>query len=149
MAYNFKSIADVDVVAEPSEAANVLIEENGVIKKAPKTAVGGAGKSEADIIFEIVHDPDNWSYNVSFVKGSYDEILNIYKNGQIPEIQIIYGGMNNIDSGTCVLPSIHNGYCAYYYGTIYVSFPIVNSCYGDMSTGKIDIEDDYIGFYIN
>ena len=43
MAYNFKSIADVEVVAEPLETANVLIEENGVIKKAPKTAVGGAG----------------------------------------------------------------------------------------------------------
>jgi hypothetical protein len=47
MAYNFKSIADVEVVAEPAESANVLIEENGVIKKAPKTAVGGAGGYDA------------------------------------------------------------------------------------------------------
>ena len=43
MAYNFKSIADVEIVAEPSKSANVLIEENGEIKRAPKTAVGGAG----------------------------------------------------------------------------------------------------------
>lgn len=39
----FKKLSDVEVVAEPTETANVLIEEDGVIKKAPKTAVGGAG----------------------------------------------------------------------------------------------------------
>lgn len=38
----FKRLSDVEVVVEPTESANVLIEENGVIKKAPKTAVGGA-----------------------------------------------------------------------------------------------------------
>lgn len=41
MAYEFKKLSAVEVVAEPTESANVLIEENGVIKKAPKTAVGG------------------------------------------------------------------------------------------------------------
>lgn len=40
---DFKKLSDVEVVAEPIESANVLIEEDGVIKKAPKTAVGGAG----------------------------------------------------------------------------------------------------------
>lgn len=44
MAYEFKKLSDVEVVAEPTESANVLIEEDGVIKKAPKTAVGGDGK---------------------------------------------------------------------------------------------------------
>lgn len=39
----FKKLSDVEVVAEPAESANVLIEEDGVIKKAPKTAVGGNG----------------------------------------------------------------------------------------------------------
>lgn len=48
MAFEFKKLSDVEVVAEPSESANVLIEENGVIKKAPKTAVGGAGGGGAD-----------------------------------------------------------------------------------------------------
>lgn len=37
----FKKLSEVEVVAEPTESANVLIEEDGVIKKAPKTAVGG------------------------------------------------------------------------------------------------------------
>jgi hypothetical protein len=69
MSYNFKSIADVEVVAEPAESANVLIEENGVIKKAPKTAVGGGetlviafnGNNwvEAYSGYEIISAPDN------------------------------------------------------------------------------------------
>lgn len=40
MSYDFKRLSDVEVVAEPAESANVLIEENGVIKKASKDAVG-------------------------------------------------------------------------------------------------------------
>lgn len=41
MSYEFKRLSDVEVVAEPIESANVFIEEDGVIKKAPKTAIGG------------------------------------------------------------------------------------------------------------
>lgn len=40
MAYNFKSIADVDVINNPSDSTNVLIEEDGFIKRVPKSAVG-------------------------------------------------------------------------------------------------------------
>ena len=59
MAYNFKSIADVEVVAEPADTANVLIEENGVIKKAPKTAVGGGTKV---ITYRWEADGDEYYY---------------------------------------------------------------------------------------
>ena len=38
---DFKKLSAVDTVESISDAATVLIEENGVIKKAPKTAVGG------------------------------------------------------------------------------------------------------------
>lgn len=58
MAYNFKSIADVEVVAEPTESANVLIEENGIIKKAPKTAVGG-GDGVRIVTYNYYYDYDN------------------------------------------------------------------------------------------
>ena len=51
----FKKLSDVEVVAEPTETANVLIEEDGVIKKAPKTAVGGAGGT-----ISIVFNSNNW-----------------------------------------------------------------------------------------
>lgn len=36
MAYEFKKLRDVDVVEAPADTANVLIEEDGVIKKAPQ-----------------------------------------------------------------------------------------------------------------
>ena len=43
MTYNFKSVADVEVVEKPTTSANVLIEEDGIIKRASKSAVGGGG----------------------------------------------------------------------------------------------------------
>jgi hypothetical protein len=52
----FKKLSDVEVVAEPTESTNVLIEEDGVIKKAPKTAVGGdVFKKLSDV--EVVETP--------------------------------------------------------------------------------------------
>ena len=74
MAYNFKSIADVEVVEKPTNAANVLIEENGVVKKAPKSAVGGAGGGGLYVCFNednwtITHAPDDL-YNT--IKAMYD-----------------------------------------------------------------------------
>lgn len=92
MAYNFKSIADVEVVAEPTESANVLIEENGVIKKAPKTAVGGAGGSEADLVIEINRHIENATIdNISIVSGSVEAVYTAFESGKIPavEVQII------------------------------------------------------------
>ncbi len=38
---DFKKLSEVEVVAEPIESANVLIEEDGVIKRVAKNEVGG------------------------------------------------------------------------------------------------------------
>lgn len=40
---DFKKLSEVDLTEEVSDTANVLIEEDGIIKRAPKTKVGGAG----------------------------------------------------------------------------------------------------------
>lgn len=53
MAYEFKKLSDVAVVETPTDTANVLIEEDGVIKKAPKSAVGGAGGIEVASVAEV------------------------------------------------------------------------------------------------
>lgn len=53
MAYEFKKLSDVVAVETPADTANVLIEEDGVIKKAPKSAVGGAGGIEVTSIAEV------------------------------------------------------------------------------------------------
>ena len=92
MAYNFKSIADVEVVAEPSESANVLIEENGVIKKAPKTAVGGAG-GEADLVIRINNHPiavtvNNAADNIEIVSGSVEAVYDTFESGLIPKVEV-------------------------------------------------------------
>ena len=39
---DFKKLSEVDLTEEVSDTANVLIEEDGIIKRAPKTKVGGA-----------------------------------------------------------------------------------------------------------
>lgn len=86
MAYNFKSIADVEVVAEPAESANVLIEENGVIKKTPKAAIGGSS-TEWDAIIEYV-DTDDDNY-VNLVSGDCMTVGNkIMNDGEAPNIMI-------------------------------------------------------------
>ena len=82
----FKRLSDVEVVAEPAESANVLIEEDGVIKKAPKTAVGGAGGSGCNTYFVVAVDTGGSS--TRFVtKGIYEAVKNMLDN-YVP-IQII------------------------------------------------------------
>lgn len=72
MSYEFKKLSDVDVVAEPAESANVLIEENGVIKKAPKTTVGG----DNNICFVI-----NYNTETIICNKQFDEILDLLFSG--------------------------------------------------------------------
>ena len=61
----FRKLSDVEIVAEPAESANVLIEENGIIKKAPKTAVGGGDDSNYFISFSSAnYIDDNESYEI-------------------------------------------------------------------------------------
>lgn len=50
MTVEFKKLAGVDTVGTATDAANVLIEENGVIKRVPKTEVGGSGGSEPEVV---------------------------------------------------------------------------------------------------
>jgi hypothetical protein len=103
MAYNFKSIADVEVVAEPTESANVLIEENGEVKKAPKTAVGGANKWDA--VIEYYNDDD---FYIKLISGDYKTIYNkIMVEKEIPQIKVIstynyYGPWHGVSSASAM-----------------------------------------------
>jgi hypothetical protein len=44
MSYEFKRLSDTEMVATVGDSASILIEENGVIKRAPKDEVGGGIK---------------------------------------------------------------------------------------------------------
>jgi hypothetical protein len=92
MAYNFKSIADVEVVAEPTKSANVLIEEDGIIKKAPKAAIGGG---EWDAIFEVIEDCSGYFESVDIVLGDYQTLKNKIDNGDFPNVLIKYAYSSN------------------------------------------------------
>ena len=54
MAVEFKKLAGVDTVETATDAANVLIEEDGVIKRVPKTEVGGSGSSEPEVVIIVI-----------------------------------------------------------------------------------------------
>jgi hypothetical protein len=92
----FKRLSDVEVVAEPTESANVLIEENGVIKKAPKTAVGGAGgASKFDLIFYY----NNEVGQISISNGSYEDFVNKCTNGIAPSVVLISSNGQTLADG--------------------------------------------------
>ena len=82
MSYEFKKLSDVEVVEAPTDTANVLIEEDGVIKKAPKTAVGGAGTDDYDVIIRgtpilIDWGDDGWGIDgteYTLEKGDYETL---------------------------------------------------------------------------
>lgn len=97
MSYEFMKLSDVEVVETPAKTANVLIEENGIIKKAPKTAVGGAGGNEEewDVIIEggefanMLITSATWD-NATIPSGSYEKLMEIINSGKHPKILFKY-----------------------------------------------------------
>ena len=85
----FKRLSDVDVVVEPTDTANVLIEENGVIKKAPKTAVGGSSGFD----FTIVYDNNTYT---GAMTGDYQTIYNKLKNREFICGIIMHYSVNDV-----------------------------------------------------
>ena len=87
MALEFKNMATVDVVETVADEATVLIEEGGVIKRAPKSEVGG--KSEWDAVF-VVDDVYNISVDtVHLTSGSFDAIKEKVDANDLPKVLII------------------------------------------------------------
>lgn len=56
MAYNFKNLADVELLDAIPEEANVLVEVNGTTKRAPQAASGGYVK--LFVVKHIAHEDD-------------------------------------------------------------------------------------------
>ena len=87
---NYKKIVDVDVLAEASESTNVLVEENGSLKKVPASAVGGSGGNDYVIEFEMDWRPiwtgESSSVSVSFPKEQFEDMKEKCQNGQYIKI---------------------------------------------------------------
>ena len=80
MAYEFTKLSTVETVNVPSSDANVLIEENGIIKKAPKSAVGGGGGGAGQIMEIRIDEVDGkWHYiNYEDFKTMLDNDMTIH-----------------------------------------------------------------------
>lgn len=73
MDYEFKDIATVDMVETVADTASVLIEEDGIIKRAPKSEVGGGTSTGLSIIYE--------DYTLKYASdGIYTALLDIFNN---------------------------------------------------------------------
>jgi hypothetical protein len=131
MSYEFKKLSDVDIVETPSETANVLIEEDGVIKKAPKTAVGGNGSNEYDMIVRNECEEEEINammdrggeIECTVISGDFNTIFNKIKQGYIPKI-LLSVSINSIEyKNTHYENAILNlDICDYFYDDIeYIS----------------------------
>lgn len=90
MAYEFKKLSKVDTVETVSDTASVLIEENGVIKRAPKTEVGGKS-AEWDV---VIHLEGGYTMETvesfELVQGSFDELYEKIKSKKMPKACIYW-----------------------------------------------------------
>ena len=79
MAYEFKKLSEVETVEEVAETANVLIEEDGVIKKTSKSNVGGVGIDGPGVggfDFIIIDNLGDAHLEVGSYQNIYDKIMN-------------------------------------------------------------------------
>jgi hypothetical protein len=124
MSYEFKRLSDVEVVETPTDTANVLIEEDGVIKKAPKTAVGGAGGNEEwDAVIEITASP--WRVelgDISIIEGSLQNIVDASYE-RIPKVKILYHCFRSSNSDS-YLGEITNAVVVSYGGDYNIQFNV-------------------------
>ena len=76
----FKKLSAVETVESVGEYANVLIEENGVIKKAPKTVVGGNGGEIGGLPYHVRvrHDVNTNTYSCDL---NYHDIYELMETG--------------------------------------------------------------------
>lgn len=84
MAVEFKKLAGVDTVETATDAANVLIEEGGTIKRVPKTEVGGSGGGEPEV---VIIDRSGGTEHIGYVKQKMIDSL----DNNIPTIFYLKG----------------------------------------------------------
>lgn len=82
MAYEFKRLSEVVVAEEVTNETNVLIEEDGIIKKTARRNIGnvksvnGVEPNEAgDVLIEIPEPPASFSQVTYYITGSADPYL--------------------------------------------------------------------------
>ena len=122
----FKKLSDVAVVETPAETANVLIEEDGVIKKAPKTAVGGSGGNEPDMVITVSAKSNTQitSDNYTITDGSVDNVFAAFHDGRYPVIKVRF--YSNDNNAYTAIREEYDAYVCTYGESIWFSFISLN-----------------------
>lgn len=97
---NLKNITDVPV-AESAEGLNLIVNDNGVAKQIPASAVG---KGNYDVILD--------TNTGTIIQGSYDNLRSIILNGDIPKGKAIGRGDDNVTH----IGSLYHASCYHEYG---------------------------------
>lgn len=87
MSYEFKTLGSVEALTEVPENANVLVEVDGAIKRAPGGALGGSSSGSNGGIF-ILHKDYNED-NYWFDEGISLQLFEAMKQNIYPQIVVI------------------------------------------------------------
>jgi hypothetical protein len=105
MSYNFKNLADVELLNEVPEGCTAFAEVNGVVKRVPSKGLGGAGGIKTAIIksddydnaisgLAIATDEDfTLSTNCSCINMTFDEAYQTLLSGE--SLAVFYMGVMN------------------------------------------------------
>ena len=83
MSYEFKTLGSVEALTEVPENANVLVEVDGAIKRAPGGALGG---NEYDLV--IIDESTNGI--IAIDSGSYQNVFDKISAKELPRILVKY-----------------------------------------------------------
>lgn len=81
----FKRLADVEIVETANDTDKVLIEQNGEIKRVPKTEVGGSGGGLLIIDANMDVSTEEFTANANM---TFDEAFAAYFNRELTGIQV-------------------------------------------------------------
>ncbi len=141
---NFKRLSDVEVVETPTETANVLIEEGGIIKKTPKTAVGGAGGTEeiVDLTVKINSVPHGTftADEITIIEGSIDNVFTAFSENRVPNVKLDF--FIEVENNYCYT-SYKTNAGVYRYGTeLYLSYVYASTYDGKIYNGFFRLTKD-------
>lgn len=112
MAIEFTRLADVTAIEEVKDEDTVLVVQDGEVKRAPKTAVGGAGGGEkADLVIRI-NKPlgltNTTVDDIEIVSGSVEAVYTAFESGEFPVVEIEFLVTPSMDSywrGASIIPA--------------------------------------------
>ena len=112
----FKKLSAVDTVNSPSEDANVLIEEDGIIKKVHASSLIPVVESDPYAAYDCVAVARNDFTIAKLVKGDYESLYNKFLNGEIINVLVVmyyyenYDGEGQPVGSAFTMKNIINGY---------------------------------------